>query len=303
VTKIQIQTCWICGTVVSLKDRKIDKNGWPVHKGCNIAKVALEEGQSPLSGERARAAVPEWSQKIATFRNVQNLSQSEFAKRLGASTMAVSRWERGIQKVPANIYIRLGNLAGDPLCWYFWGCAGLRTVDVMRVLPSARQRLQDDRLPQLRLVHAGGKKKSSNTADFVAVPLLPVHAGAPGDGGDKVVDLEQVRPEATLAAPVAWCPNPKSTMCLRVRGNSMSPLILDGYIIAVDTVDVRHDKLVGNIVVAWNVDKGLIVSRLIRFDHTDALISDQRQYESISLAPESKWRIIGKVLWWIGKAG
>ena len=255
-----------------------------------------------LRAKRTRATVPEWSQKIATFRGALKLSQSEFAKRLGSSTMAISRWERAIQEVPANIYIRLGNMAGDPLCWYFWGCAGLRTVDVMRVLPAASQRLQEDRLPKLRLVHGGGKKKSSDTADFVAVPLLPVHAGTPDEAGDKVVDLEQVRPEATLAAPVAWCPNPKSTMCLRVKGNSMSPLILDGYIIAVDTLDVHHDKLLGHIVVAWNVDKGLIVSRLMRFDHTDALVSDRREYESISLAPESEWRIIGKVLWWIGKA-
>ena len=87
-----------------------------------------------------------------------------------------------------------------------------------------------------------------------------------------------------LAAPIDWCPNPNSTICLRVKGNSMSPLILDGYLIAVDTLDVQ------------------IVSRLIRFDHTDVLVSDRREYESISLAPESKWRIIGKVLWWTGRA-
>jgi hypothetical protein len=31
-------------------------------------------------------------------------------------------------------------------------------------------------------------------------------------------------------------------------------------------------------------------------------VSDHREYESISLAPESAWRILGKVLWWIGKA-
>jgi SOS-response transcriptional repressor LexA len=253
--------------------------------------------------KRVRAAVAESSRKIADFRTSLNLNQSEFAKRLGASAIAVSRWERGIQKVPANIYVQLGKLAGDPLCWYFWGCAGLRTVDVMRVLPAANQRLQEDRLPKLRLAHAGGKKKSSNTADFVAVPLLPVHAGAPGEAGDMVADLEQVRPEATLAAPVEWCPNPQSTICLRVKGNSMSPLILDGYIIAVDTLDVHHDRLVGHIVVAWNEQRGLIVSRLIRFDHTDALVSDRREYESISLAQESNWRIIGKVLWWIGRAG
>lgn len=72
--------------------------------------------------------------------------------------MAVSRWERGVQKTPCDIYIRLGNLAGYLLCWYFWGCAGLRTADVMRVLPAACNRLREDRFPNLRVVHAGGRK-------------------------------------------------------------------------------------------------------------------------------------------------
>lgn len=112
--------------------------------------------------------------------------------------MAVSRWERAIQKAPANIYIQLGNLAGDPLCWYFWGCAGLSTADVLRVLPAASRRLHKDRFPNLRVVHAGSQK------------------------------------------------------------NSMSPLILDGYIIAIDTLDVRRDQLVGQIVVASNPARGLI---------------------------------------------
>jgi len=253
-----------------------------------------------LKARRASDAVPEWSRKIADFRRNLKLSQSELGKRLGASTMAVSRWERGMQEAPANIYIQLGNLAGDPLCWYFWGCAGLSTADVTRVLPAARRRLHEDRFPILRVVRAGGRKKIP-IADFVAVPLLPVHAGTPGEAGDKSADLEQVRPEAMLAAPIDWCPNPKSTVCLRVKGNSMSPLILDGYIIAIDTLDVNHDKLVGEIVLAWNAEKGFLVSRLIRFERTDLLVSDRREYESVSLAPESAWRIMGKVLWWTGK--
>jgi SOS-response transcriptional repressor LexA/DNA-binding XRE family transcriptional regulator len=253
-----------------------------------------------LRPRRNRAALPEWSQKIANFRDSLKLSQSELGKRLGVSTMAVSRWERGMQEAPANIYIQLGKLAGDPLCWYFWGCAGLLTEDVMRVLPAAGRRLHEDRFPNLRVVHAGGRKKSP-AVDFVAVPLLPVHIGTPGEAGDKIVDLEQVRPETMLAAPIDWCPNPKSTICLRVKGNSMSPLILDGYIIAMDTLDLHRDRLLGQIVVASNPTKGLIVSRMIRFDHTDALVSDRRDYESISLASESRWRIVGKVLWWIGR--
>ena len=247
--------------------------------------------------------VPEPSRQIERFRRSLKLTQFEFAKRLGAAPMSVSRWERGILEVPANIYIKLGNLAGDPLCWYFWACAGLRSEDVMRVLPAARDRLHESRLTSVLVVHAGGKQKRGQPkADLVGIPLLPVYAATPGEQGDKDVDLEQIRPETLLAAPRAWCPNPNSTICLRVRGTSMSPLILDGYILAVDTFDVHRDTLVGQIVVALNADKGLLVSRLIRFDHTDALVSDHREYESISLAPESAWRILGKVLWWIGKA-
>jgi DNA-binding XRE family transcriptional regulator len=252
---------------------------------------------------KSEASLPEWSRQIKSFRHHSKLSQSEFAKRLGVSTMSVSRWERGILEVPANIYIKLGNMAGDPLCWYFWGRAGLRSEDVMRVLPAARDRLHENRMSAVLLVHAGNiKKPPVDPSDFVGIPLLPVHAGTPGKSGDKDVDLEQVRPETMLVAPRNWCPHPDHTISLRVRGNSMSPLILDGYIVAVDTFDVRHDSLVGKIVLAWNAESGLIVSRLIRFNQMDALVSDHREYESISLAPEAAWRIMGAVLWWTGKA-
>jgi phage repressor protein C with HTH and peptisase S24 domain len=152
-------------------------------------------------------------------------------------------------------------------------------------------------------VHAGARKErpSENTA-FVAIPLLPVSAATPGQGGDKVSDLDQLKPEAMLAAPAEWCPNPASTISLRVRGNSMSPLILDGYIIAIDTSSDAVEELVGQIVVASNIEQGLLVSRLIRFDRTDVLVSDHREFDSVCLIGPSGWRIIGKVLWWTGRA-
>jgi phage repressor protein C with HTH and peptisase S24 domain len=82
----------------------------------------------------------------------------------------------------------------------------------------------------------------------------------------------------------------------------MSPLILDGYIIAIDTSSDTVEDLLGQIVVASNIEKGLLVSRLIRFDHTDVLVSDHREFDSVSLIGPSGWRIIGRVLWWTGKA-
>jgi SOS-response transcriptional repressor LexA len=172
----------------------------------------------------------------------------------------------------------------------------------MRVLPTASRRLRQGRIASVQVVHAGAVG-SLKSARFVAVPILPVRAATPGADGDEVSDLDQLKPEAIWAAPAEWCPNPAATISLRVVGNSMSPLVLDGYIIAVDTSNTSRDDLVGQIVVVQNTEeKRLLVSRLIRFDHTDALVSDQREYQPVLLANGSSRRIIGRVLWWTGKA-
>jgi DNA-binding XRE family transcriptional regulator len=152
--------------------------------------LAFVTAQKHLKTEPSR---PEGSRQIENFRHSLALNQVEFAKRLGAAPMSVSRWERGILKVPANIYIKLGNLAGDPLCWYFWGQAGLHSEDVMRVLPAARDRLHQPRVSDVLVVHAGHKKPPVKPSDFVAIPLLPVQAGTvPGETGEKEPDLGQV---------------------------------------------------------------------------------------------------------------
>ena len=218
--------------------------------------------------------------------------------------MAVSRWERGQLEPTAAAYIRLGNLADDPATWSFWGRAGLHTADIMRVLPAAQQRLSQGRITALQVVHAGSGKMSLSPTDFIAVPILPVEAATLGEQAKKVSgDLEQLKPEGLWAAPASWCPNPARTVSLRVKGNSMSPLILNGYLIAVDTSKIPREKLRGQIVVAWNKKTSrLIVSRLLSFDQTDALVSDQREQAAVSLAGKSDWRIVGKVLWWAGKA-
>src|SRR5271170_6343428 len=123
--------------------------------------------------------LPEWSRKILTFRQALKLTQGELGKRLRTSAMAVSRWERGDSEPPADAYIRLGNIADDPLCWFFWGRAGLSTADVMRVLPTASRRLRQGRITSVQVVHAGAAG-SLETARFVAIPILPVRAATPG---------------------------------------------------------------------------------------------------------------------------
>lgn len=52
---------------------------------------------------------------------------------------------------------------------------------------------------------------------------------------------------------------------------------------------------------AWHRDKGLTVSRLQHYDHTDVLQPENREYESIVFDQKNKWKILAKVPWWIGK--
>src|SRR2546429_7144770 len=206
----------------------------------------------------------EWASGIIALRRRMGISQSELGKQLNSSAMAVSRWERGVQDPPADIYIQLGNITGDPECWYFWGRAGLDSGDLMRVLPAVRSRLQKERLPALQIVQAGAHRLRKKGSHLVAIPVLPVVAATHGGKGNPEVSLDPARPETVLAAPSSWCPNPAYTSCLRVRGRSMMPVLHDGYIIVVDKSQTNRRKLYGQIVVAAHKEQGLIVSRLQR---------------------------------------
>jgi len=245
---------------------------------------------------------PEWAKRIFTLRRRLQISQSELGQQMNASAMAVSRWERGVQEPPANIYIQLGNLTGDPECWYFWGRAGLTSDDLMRVLPAIRSRIRKDRVPSLQVVHAGVHRARKPPNNLVAIPVLPVVAATHGGKGDPVDSLDHVHPESVLAAPNDWCPNPGHTSCLRVHGRSMMPLIHDGYIVVVDTSQTNRLKLYGQLVVAASEEHGLVVSRLQRFDRTEVLVPENREYESTAVSTHG-WRVVGKILWWIGRPG
>jgi hypothetical protein len=48
--------------------------------------------------------------------------------------MAISRFERGLQKPPADCFIALGKLAGSRSGWYFWHMAGVTVRDVRRMM-------------------------------------------------------------------------------------------------------------------------------------------------------------------------
>ena len=247
---------------------------------------------------------PDWANKVLVLRERLNLNQTAFGQMLQCSAMAVSRWERGVQQPPSRSYIEIGNIAGDPGCWYFWERAGFRREQIMSMLPEMRRALRQTHAHAFEFVRRkSGKGKSSQNERFVAIPLRKIVAATHGEKKcDDISHLHDARIESTIVAPKSWCPNPSSMSCLRVQGRSMAPTIHDGYILAVDSSEIDKRKLDGKIVIARNKESGLTVSRFRRYDHTEVLQSDNPEYSAVTLGRKNEWKILATVLWWIGNA-
>ena len=241
------------------------------------------------------------AKRIKALRLHLKQSRAVLANELGVSEENVALWESGTEHPSPNFYLKLGNIAGEPSCWYFWEQAGLYSGEFMQVLPAVRLQIHQDKPPDLQVVHAGSGDRLFSKPQLHAIPLLPLKAATYGLEGDKRLDFDDVPPQGLIAAPSHWAPNPAFTSCLRVRGDSMAPVLRDGYIIVVDTSETNRKQLVDKMVVAWHPDKGITVSWLKIVEGDEALISQSAQYLPVVLSRDKSWRVIGKVIWWIGR--
>jgi DNA-binding XRE family transcriptional regulator len=249
---------------------------------------------------------PEWSRAILKLRQKMGLSQSDFGSRLHYSAMAVSRWETGKQEPTSRCFIQLGGLAGQPDCWFFWARAGLKSSDIRQMFPSPKAVARMSTSTDFQIVRVGNGVKSKRPkgapkVQLVAVPLLDVQAGTIGQEGGQFTDFDSATADEMIAAPAFWCPHPEQTNCLRVKGTSMSPLINDGDVVAVDASQTNPEELNRKIVVAWHRQNGLSLARFISADGVHLLESENREYGPVTVDRDRNWQIVGKVLWWIRK--
>lgn len=80
------------------------------------------------------APLPVWARRIRALREELGLNQLAFGKKLKCSSMVISRWERGLQKPPADCLIAMGKMAGPASGWFFWRLAGIEPTDARRML-------------------------------------------------------------------------------------------------------------------------------------------------------------------------
>ena len=251
--------------------------------------------------------IPEWSRAILALRQRLGLSQSEFGSRLHYSGMAVSRWETGKQEPTARCFIQLGSLADQPESWLFWARAGLKSSDLRRMFHRKDAVAHTTSSLGINIIWAGGRKRGERSTDLpkeqlVAVPILDMHVGAIGQTGSQLTDFDAALANEIIAAPASWCPNPTQLNCLRVEGNSMSPTIINGDIIAIDSSQTNPKELNRKIVVASHRQNGLSLARFIDADGLHLLESENRDCSPVTMNKSKQWQVVGKVLWWIRKA-
>jgi SOS-response transcriptional repressor LexA len=83
----------------------------------------------------------------------------------------------------------------------------------------------------------------------------------------------------------------------------MEPVLLDGFIVAVDTHPVDIKALDEEMVAARDPDGGVTIKWFRRTKAGDMLVAQHSSpdFNPILLSAEPGWAIIGKVLFWIGR--
>jgi len=104
----------------------------PAQSRSNILRVTVLAGSDIYAYHKVYTAwyVLVRAQRVVTFRKKLGLLQVQLADRLGVKQASVSRWESGSREPSVENYIRMGNLADEGDCLWFWEQGG---VDVKRI--------------------------------------------------------------------------------------------------------------------------------------------------------------------------
>lgn len=141
------------------------------------------------------------------------------------------------------------------------------------------------------------KLRATHPEDFVSIPLL---ADAAAAGPAAVVDERDVEDYVVMYRD--WVPHPAQTKCLRVKGDSMHPVLPSGSLVAVDAT-MREPRDLNGAIVAALVDDAVVVKWLRATERGVVLVSENREFEPIVIdgGEHVSNPVIGKVIWSLAK--
>jgi SOS-response transcriptional repressor LexA len=227
---------------------------------------------------------PAWAEKIALLRRELGITQVVLAKRLEVKQPSVSGWEIGEYKPTAANFFALAEMApAGELRDYFHSMA--------------------ERVAGLKLDRGdqpSGKKGPQPVAQegFARVPLLKDSAAA---GSPRQLDERAI--ESYIEFPAAWCPKPQNCVAIRVTGDSMSPILEEGYVVLIDLTQKDPKRLVNEMVAARDSEGGVTIKWLRKIGKYFMLVPQHtsQRHEPQMIESDDDWAVVGKVIRWIGE--
>ena len=247
-----------------------------------------------------------WPNKIRQLRSTLQLSQDGLARRLHVTKKTVAEWEQARQPPSPARALELARLIepGGLRRWFIEFALQRIGADTPMVLDALRPALSGPpvtqgplRSPELRIVTTADAEERFRALEgldhYVPLPVLSdaAAAGAPATISDDDVD-------GYALIQYAWCPNPENFTCVRVRGDSMTPILHDGALVAVDHSQ-RDPRRLRNKMVAARVEDGVTIKWL---ENTPAgglrLAAENKDYPALELPRTHENPVIGLVAWW-----
>jgi len=238
---------------------------------------------------------------IAAIRKAHDLRQWQFAESLGVSLVTVQMWEQGLKKPGVDKLLKLADMAPAQLVWELLKEIGIRPERARAWLPHAPMPTAPALIPssEIRLITPENWKKFSGVGDQEKTyDVLPLFRDARAATSARGTDEKDIEGWAIIHRSMNRGHRPQDVVCVRVKGDSMEPVMPDGSIVAVD---------ISRLQVTWHRPKpalvgfeGAVTVKLVR-----ALPGGRLELRAYN---ETAWpsrqcsldqaEIRGQVLWW-----
>ncbi|MBI4479237.1 MAG: LexA family transcriptional regulator [Acidobacteria bacterium] len=236
----------------------------------------------------------EYSRRIRSLRERLRLTQHALAELLHVRTPVVASWEQGRREPSARNYRQLAKLAPPKEAWYFLEQIGVTKQLVRSKLPKRPSKQTSSRPIKTRILTANLGKQP-----FVLVPLLREN----WTGASRTITESDI--ERVLAVPTQFFPdNTGACVGIRNRGDSMAPILQDGFLVFADQTNRDPARLEGRIVAVWG-ENGPQCRRLETEIHSGQLKlrPENPVYPTLLVdAAATDW-LIGAVVFWAGTPG
>lgn len=146
-------------------------------------------------------------------------------------------------------------------------------------------------LPGVRIVSIREIPKGLKASEFYALPLLDdaVAAGTPRE-------IEDAHVEGVCVIHRHWCPNPRESVFVRVKGDSMEPTIPEGAFVCIDAAVHDVAEMLGRVVVIVVEGFGATIKRLQRTERGELVgIPDHLTPDNRPINIKEGDRIVGLV--------